>query len=128
MAFEDTAAIDRTRRRDYSGDAAHSAEASVKRQYTIKGIEDQTVELMRSAARKEGMRVGAWVSARLKEAADRALQDPEPNSEFVELREHIRRIEENQRQEQGRLGIIQDELAKIVRAQHSIMARILDNP
>jgi hypothetical protein len=96
-----------------------------KKQYTIKGIEGRTVELMRFAARKEGMKVGAWVAARLQEAADRALKGEDNNPEIAELREHIRRIEDTQREEQERLVNIQSELTAIVRSQNSIMACIL---
>lgn len=46
-----------------------------KRQYTLKGVESETVELMRSAAKHEGMKIGSWVSARLKEAANNALSE-----------------------------------------------------
>jgi hypothetical protein len=103
-----------------------SGEVKSKRQYTIKGIEERTVELMRSAARKDGMKVGAWVSSRLQEAADRALQGENNNAEIVDLREHIRRIEGAQCEERERLESIQSELAAIVRSQNSIMAHLLN--
>jgi len=44
-----------------------------RRQYTIKGIEDEAIELMRSAAQSEGMKIGPWVSQRMKEAAKKSL-------------------------------------------------------
>jgi hypothetical protein len=47
----------------------------VKRQYTVKGIDNSTVVLMRNAAQKEGMKIGAWVSLRMREAALRALSE-----------------------------------------------------
>jgi membrane carboxypeptidase/penicillin-binding protein len=104
---------------------AHEA-ADSKQQYTIKGIETETLELMRTAARKQGMKVGAWVSARLREAANKALANSEVSSdELAELREHIRRIEQNQLEERESLRCIQDELSGMLRAQNSIMSKIL---
>jgi hypothetical protein len=50
-----------------------SEERPSKRQYTLKGIEVETIQLMRDAASKEGMKIGSWVSLRMKEAAERAL-------------------------------------------------------
>ena len=68
-----------------------------KRQYTIKGIEGQTLDLMRTAARKDGMKVGAWVSMRLREAADRALnREGDAKLEIDGLREHINKIEKEE--------------------------------
>jgi hypothetical protein len=98
-----------------------------RQQYTIKGIETETLDLMRTAARKQGMKVGAWVSARLREAANKALagQADAASDELVELREHIRRIEENQLQERESLRLIQEELSGMLRAQNSIMSKIL---
>ncbi len=125
MAFEDVAATEGAAhdRQEMSGEKS----AELRRQYTIKGIENETVDRMRTAARKQGMRVGAWVSTRLREAADRALQGEESTSktEMVELRDHIRRIEESQKEESQRLRAIQDELSGMIRAQHTIMTRIL---
>jgi hypothetical protein len=99
-----------------------------KRQYTIKGIETETLDLMRTAARKQGMKVGAWVSARLREAADKALsvQQSRKDDGLAELREHIQRIEENQIQERESLRSIQQELNGMLRAQNSIMSKILN--
>jgi hypothetical protein len=38
-------------------------------QWTVKGIDKQTLEMSRLAARKRGMRFGAWVNQALREAA-----------------------------------------------------------
>ena len=46
-----------------------------RRQYTLKGVEQEAIELMRLAADAQGMKIGHWVSDRLKEAAKRALVD-----------------------------------------------------
>ncbi|MEA3388587.1 hypothetical protein [Sphingobium sp. CCH11-B1] len=47
----------------------------VRRQYTLKGIESDTINLMRAAAGQEGMKINSWVSMRLREAAMRALDE-----------------------------------------------------
>ncbi|MDP4575589.1 hypothetical protein Q9K02_10615 [Qipengyuania sp. G39] len=47
--------------------------AEEKLQYTIKGIERRSVDLMRSAAKQDGMKIGAWVSRRMREAAQASL-------------------------------------------------------
>ena len=44
-----------------------------RRQYTLKGVDVEAVRLMRDAASKEGMKIGSWVSLRMREAAERAL-------------------------------------------------------
>lgn len=42
-------------------------------QYTLKGVEKRSLELMRDAARADGMKIGAWVSKRMREAAESSL-------------------------------------------------------
>lgn len=59
-------------------DAALDTSSDDKLQYTIKGIERRSIELMRDAARGEGMKIGAWVSKRLKEAAVASLSEEDP--------------------------------------------------
>ena len=50
-----------------------SEDRSARRQYTLKGVEVEAIRLMREAAHKEGMKIGSWVSLRMREAAERAL-------------------------------------------------------
>jgi hypothetical protein len=59
-------------------DSGYDSSNEEKLQYTIKGIEKRSVDLMRSAAKVEGMKIGAWVSRRLREAAEASLNDEEP--------------------------------------------------
>lgn len=49
--------------------------AADRQQYTLKGVEVEAVELMRLAAETKGMKIGHWVSDRLKEAAKTALHN-----------------------------------------------------
>lgn len=48
-------------------------EQPVRRQYTLKGVEAEAIDLMRTAAQREGMKISAWVSQRLREAAEKSL-------------------------------------------------------
>lgn len=116
-----------------------TADLPEKRQYTIKGIEAEAIDLMRAAATKEGMKIGAWVSARMKEAASRSLgpalpievpaarQEPScatgrqtdetPDSET--LAAAVREVN-------TRLREIESELHQITKSQRTIMTKILD--
>jgi hypothetical protein len=42
-------------------------------QYTLKGVEKRSLDLMRDAARADGMKIGAWVSRHMREAAEASL-------------------------------------------------------
>jgi hypothetical protein len=56
----------------------------LRRQYTLKGVEAEAIDLMRSAAHREGMKINAWVSYRLREAAERTLaKDDSPSSKTI---------------------------------------------
>lgn len=54
-----------------------------RRQYTLKGVEADTIRLMRYAANKEGMKIGSWVSLRMREAAERALAENSRDQEVT---------------------------------------------
>lgn len=56
-----------------------SRTADERLQYTIKGIERRSVELMRSAAKQDGMKIGVWVSRRMREAAEASLDGRAPS-------------------------------------------------
>lgn len=60
---------------DFEGDFEGAGES--RRQYTLKGVESDAIELMRQAANVQGMKIGHWVSDRIKEAAIKALKDVE---------------------------------------------------
>lgn len=56
-------------------DSSAGSAGSERRQYTLKGIEADAIRLMRAAADKDGMKIGTWVSARIKEAAALSLTE-----------------------------------------------------
>lgn len=47
----------------------HLVDATERTQWTVKGIDKHTLELSRKAARKRGMKFGAWVNEVLRSAA-----------------------------------------------------------
>jgi len=104
-----------------------------KRQYTVKGVDDDTVVLMREAARKEGMKIGAWISTRMKEAATRSLRQerdlPNSNCDGVttspQLEAAVNMLSEQYAQYDARLDLIQKELHEITRSQRTIMEKML---
>lgn len=55
-----------------------------RRQYTLKGVETEAVDLMRLAADAQGMKIGHWVSDRIKEAARKALVENGKQREILE--------------------------------------------
>lgn len=55
-----------------------------RRQYTLKGIEPEALDLMRLAADAQGMKIGHWVSDRIKEAAKKALSENGKQREILE--------------------------------------------
>src|SRR4051812_36099790 len=104
-----------------------------KRQDTIKGIESEGVNFVRDAARKEGMKIGAWISARMKEAAFRSLASP-PVS-MPTLPPSRNGLEDRPYSDAGpsfhdlkafcdRLERIEAELHEISRSQRAIMVRM----
>lgn len=59
-------------------------ESTERRQYTLKGVEPEAVDLMRLAADAQGMKIGHWVSDRIKEAARKALAENGKQREVLE--------------------------------------------
>ena len=55
-----------------------------RQQYTLKGVESEALDLMRLAADAQGMKIGHWVSDRIKEAAKKALSENGKQREILE--------------------------------------------
>lgn len=105
---------------------------SSRRQYTLKGIENETIELMRDAARKEGMKIGSWVSTRMKEAAERALaSDTGIDAQDIRIPQDdskddvIQALAEYKLEADLRLTRMERELHEIANGQRAIMANLL---
>jgi hypothetical protein len=105
-----------------------------RRQYTLKGVEAETINMMRDAARKDGMKIGAWVSSRMREAAFRSLNDEvqtdgdgNVSTAVVEpqLLKMIEALYDHKVESDRRLEAIQVELHAITSGQRTIMAKML---
>lgn len=58
----------------------------IKLQWTVKGVDTQTRELSREAAKKSGMMLGMWVESALKTAAEKQLRgNLQPSSIEAEI-------------------------------------------
>lgn len=117
-------------------------ERGTRRQYTVKGIENETVALMRDAAKKEGMKIGSWISARMKEAAEKALAEmpkeasdrkiqalhnrPVPDTKAM-IEEIFLLLNSYRDTSENRLSSIERELHEITSAQRTIMSQIISN-
>src|SRR5690242_15341802 len=98
-----------------------------KRQYTLKGIEADTIRLMRFAANKEGMKIGSWVSLRMKEAAERALSNSNVspgsaagNSEVAASEEVAAILRHITVEYEAQLSAVNERFSKLERELHEI--------
>lgn len=105
-----------------------------KKQYTVKGVEEATLTLMRDAARKDGMKIGAWISTRMKEAATRSLSQSTPahlpqESPFdhgdIDLKALVYELYVKRMDAEEKLQNIQAELHEITRSQRTIMDKMI---
>lgn len=117
-----------------------------RRQYTLKGVEADTIRLMRFAATKEGMKIGSWVSLRMREAAERALSSSLPASQpqndpknsrsgdtevqdfgsAAEILKHVLALLERQEQRtEDRFRTVELELHQITSGQRSILSALI---
>ena len=99
---------------DFESDApnGNTATADDRRQYTIKSLDTETIQLMKEAARKEGMKIGAWASMHLKAAAVRSLNG-ESHHVYPDLLELIRKGESERENDRQRIREIEDDLLQL---------------
>lgn len=124
----------------YEGSGCVSSEPSSDRpprkQYTLKGVEAETVRLMRDAAGKEGMKIGSWVSLRMREAAERALSGeldhdqknrklPAPDAPDEIVHQLCVVINAQREESEARFLRLERELHEITSVQRSILSRLL---
>lgn len=111
-----------------------------RRQYTLKGVEADTIKLMRYAANKEGMKIGSWVSLRMREAAERALstekmgasisteQPPVPlQVDLNMIQNFMAAIRDQQESTNRRFLQLERELHEITSGQRSMLSALLNN-
>lgn len=133
--------LDSGRECEFDGASAYEPadDRPSRRQYTLKGVEADTIRLMRDAATKEGMKIGSWVSLRMREAAERALSRSEEavvdqpslgdhvsQTELAEAFQHIATVWEAQLAASNeRFVKLEQELHEITSGQRTIMSALL---
>lgn len=107
-------------------DSGGTSTSADKVQYTVKGIDRRTVEMVREAARHDGMKINSWVSFRLQEAAERSFKNLGDSSSAGSLVDHIAALMlAQQQQSEERLRRIEAELLEITSGQRTIMSRVI---
>jgi hypothetical protein len=110
-----------------------------KRQYTVKGIDVETVDLMRDAARFDGMKINAWISSRMRGAAEQSLNlcgvesgrsdvstnEADTGRSFESLLEALADFRAYQAAADERLKKIENELHEITSSQRTILTKML---
>ena len=108
------------------------AQSQVRRQYTLKGVEPETIELMRLAAHSQGAKIGHWVSARLKEAALQTLERDNRQQEVLRnlagLSSAFDEPEVTKTSEaelQRRIARLEEDIREVLKGQRDLMHLVL---
>lgn len=125
MTYHETAALEQSA----SGleDVRDAGEAHELRQWTIKNLETEVVDRARAAARRKGMKIGAWVAETLRTAADDQLDSGHsPASKLSnDLERIVARLEAIRLEDHQRIERIERDISQLVRGQHGILAEML---
>jgi len=100
--------------------------ASGEKTWTIRKIDSSTIEKTKLAAGKSGMKIGAWVDAKLSEAATSSLE-----SAYSPLRKELRNVSNEidkglSSSAEERIKSIEENLAQLIKGQHSIFLALRD--
>jgi hypothetical protein len=109
-------------------DAGSEAETRREpKQWTIKNLDAKVVSKTREAARRRGMKIGAWVETALNSAADDVFTDKDGggNSLQKDIFRIVEIIEDMNRRERESLSKIEKDINALMKGQHGIMARML---
>jgi hypothetical protein len=99
-----------------------------KKPYTIKSIDTVTIDMMREAAQREGMKISAWVSNRLREAAVRSLDgDIDSAINISSMGDTMNEILLMQRREELKWDAIEERMSEISKAQMAIMTKFISS-
>jgi len=101
-------------------------EAEVAKTWTIRKIDLETIEKTKLAANKSGMKIGAWVDAKLSEAANSSLEETiSPLKDELKTLSH--QIDKNLNSSADeRIKSIEENLAQLIKGQHSIFLALRD--
>jgi hypothetical protein len=96
----------------------------------VKGLEDETLEKAKEAARLSGLKVSAWIRLQVREAAERVEQQGASRSALdphilERITNQLQEINDSQRAERERIERLQMEISEVIRAQHGMMSRLL---
>lgn len=94
---------------DQSG-TAKGAKRDTRPQWTIKGVSPETRAAVTKAAKRDGMKVGAWIDQKLRDAAMETLQgsrqvarrDDEMHEQLARLTERVEQLATAQERAAGR--------------------------
>lgn len=94
--------------------------------WTIRKIDVETIEKTKLAAGKSGMKIGAWVDAKLSAAATTSLEET-----YSPLREELRNVSKEidrglSSSAEERIKSIEENLAQLIKGQHSIFLALRD--
>lgn len=96
--------------------------ATDSKDWTIKGLPNETVEVSRAAAKKNGMKINAWVSRALNEAANETADKGLRDRNFTDAHSHG--FESHLLDEMAKLRAQNDDLVQTVNSMSAILLRI----
>jgi hypothetical protein len=106
---------------------------NVRQQYTIKGVDTDTLQMVRNAADHEGMKISSWISKRMKEAAERSLtaqsgkiEEAGSGRNFISTDAQADQLAEFMESVEGRLRDVERDLHQLMRVQRSLMAQLME--
>lgn len=99
-----------------------NSDNDITKSWTIRKIDAETIEKTKRAAGKSGMKIGAWVDSRLREAANSTLSANQNNGLSEELNQIVEALDSNQSHSiLERLTKIESDFVQIIKGQHSIL-------
>ena len=94
----------------------------VTKSWTIRKIDAETIEKTKAAAGRSGMKIGAWVDLRLKEAANTTLNHSSETELSKELNQIVDALDSSENHSVlDRISKIESEFVQIIKGQHSIL-------
>lgn len=125
MAYHETAALEQSA----SGRRGSSEldEHNELRQWTIKNLESSVVEKARAAAKKNGMKINAWVAATLSSAADEQLKNRSNHGGYLseDLQTIVSKIELARNEHRLMIERIEKDISQLVKGQHGMLVEIM---
>jgi len=96
----------------------HENPNDIVKTWTIRKIDTETIEKTKAAAGKSGMKIGAWVDAKLSEAADASLQNNTKLSK--EIDQIAEDLDSNSSTTNSKVAKLEQDIAQLIKGQHNI--------